>query len=193
MNRKTFLLAAAAAMMPAPAMALDFSFSFSSDTSDSQIGNEVAGTVYGRILGLSDNSTGAAAQVFIDSYSAPGFSAVPTDAAAWSTIFSNVFTVANGAIIGAEFHSDRTASGSYDQLWINVPLGYSNGNTNYASTGVNNAFSIWNNNGANGVTFTALNAAVPEPSTWAMLILGFGMVGGALRSARRQRTGVAYA
>ena len=29
--------------------------------------------------------------------------------------------------------------------------------------------------------------AVPEPATWAMMIGGFGMVGGAMRSARRKR------
>ncbi|MBO9711552.1 MAG: PEP-CTERM sorting domain-containing protein [Sphingomonas sp.] len=33
---------------------------------------------------------------------------------------------------------------------------------------------------------TTLSAAVPEPATWAMMILGFGMVGGALRSTRRR-------
>ena len=27
---------------------------------------------------------------------------------------------------------------------------------------------------------------VPEPATWAMMIAGFGMVGGAMRSARRE-------
>jgi hypothetical protein len=32
-----------------------------------------------------------------------------------------------------------------------------------------------------------LSAAVPEPSTWAMLLLGFGFVGGAMRSARRRQ------
>ncbi|PZO86692.1 MAG: hypothetical protein DI623_16060, partial [Sphingomonas sanxanigenens] len=33
-------------------------------------------------------------------------------------------------------------------------------------------------------------SAVPEPTTWAMLIAGFGMVGGAMR---RRRTTVAFA
>lgn len=36
--------------------------------------------------------------------------------------------------------------------------------------------------------------AVPEPSTWAMMLLGFGLVGGAMRSAkRRQKLNVSYA
>lgn len=41
-------------------------------------------------------------------------------------------------------------------------------------------------------TFTLL-AAVPEPSTWAMLILGFGAVGFMMRSRRRQNVSVSYA
>lgn len=35
-------------------------------------------------------------------------------------------------------------------------------------------------------------AAVPEPSAWALLILGFGVVGGALRASRRQRAVLSY-
>ncbi|WP_375290119.1 PEPxxWA-CTERM sorting domain-containing protein [Qipengyuania sp.] len=41
--------------------------------------------------------------------------------------------------------------------------------------------------------FELLANSVPEPSTWAMLILGFGIVGAAMRSARRQRTSVSFA
>ncbi|HEU4819951.1 MAG TPA: PEPxxWA-CTERM sorting domain-containing protein [Qipengyuania sp.] len=46
-----------------------------------------------------------------------------------------------------------------------------------------------------GETFTlaAVGNAVPEPATWAMLILGFGLTGGALRSARRKQLAVSYA
>jgi hypothetical protein len=36
-------------------------------------------------------------------------------------------------------------------------------------------------------------AAVPEPATWAMMLGGFGLVGGAMRSARRRKTQVTYA
>lgn len=35
--------------------------------------------------------------------------------------------------------------------------------------------------------FNSGTTAVPEPATWAMMLLGFGFVGGAMRSARRRR------
>lgn len=37
------------------------------------------------------------------------------------------------------------------------------------------------------VTMTAVQSAVPEPATWALLIAGFGMVGGAMRVAPRRK------
>lgn len=44
------------------------------------------------------------------------------------------------------------------------------------------------------VTFAGPSGAVPEPATWAMMILGFGFVGGAMRSARRrQKVTLSYA
>lgn len=45
-----------------------------------------------------------------------------------------------------------------------------------------------------GATFTMLEAAapVPEPASWAMLIAGFGLVGGAMR-ARKANTTVSFA
>lgn len=43
-------------------------------------------------------------------------------------------------------------------------------------------------------TQISLAAAVPEPATWAMMIGGFGMVGGAMRSTRRKwKISVSYA
>lgn len=39
-------------------------------------------------------------------------------------------------------------------------------------------------------TLFALSAAVPEPATWAMMMIGFGAVGAAARSSRRKRNTV---
>jgi hypothetical protein len=50
---------------------------------------------------------------------------------------------------------------------------------------------VWNS-GSITFTYTPSGAgAVPEPATWAMMIGGFGMVGGAMR--RRQKVSVRYA
>ena len=44
------------------------------------------------------------------------------------------------------------------------------------------------------VSSRSVSGAVPEPATWAMMLLGFGFVGGAMRSAkRRQKVTVSYA
>ena len=64
-------------------------------------------------------------------------------------------------------------------------------------------YELFSNNGIQGATggaggsfefgtFTLTQAAVPEPATWAMMMLGFGMIGFAARN-RRQQVRVTYA
>ncbi len=48
--------------------------------------------------------------------------------------------------------------------------------------------------GRSTLTISEVQAAVPEPATWAMLLLAFGMLGGAMRHAKRKQTlSVSYA
>ncbi|WP_339693048.1 PEPxxWA-CTERM sorting domain-containing protein [uncultured Parasphingorhabdus sp.] len=193
---KKLLLATAASLSfvaTTPANAADFIFTFSTDTGDSGVTNGIAGSVTGRILGLTDNATSSATQVFVDSFSAGAFTGTPTDVTVWTNQFENSFTLANGVITSGSFWADRGVIGTnFDQLFINVALGYANGNTNYASVGVNNDTSIWNNQGLNGVSFQSLGA-VPEPATWAFMIFGFGAIGGAMRRQRKVNLKVSYA
>ncbi|WP_242139593.1 MULTISPECIES: PEPxxWA-CTERM sorting domain-containing protein [unclassified Sphingomonas] len=42
-------------------------------------------------------------------------------------------------------------------------------------------------------SFSAVQSAVPEPTTWAMMLAGFGMIGLGLRSRRKEQAKVAYA
>lgn len=58
-------------------------------------------------------------------------------------------------------------------------------NTN-RDTGLNSVYKF------NTAQMYAAFAGVPEPATWAMMIMGFGLIGGSLRS-RRTRTTVSYA
>lgn len=43
------------------------------------------------------------------------------------------------------------------------------------------------------ITFEINAGLVPEPSTWSLAILGFGVIGGALRARRKQRTALTFA
>jgi hypothetical protein len=167
--------------------AADFIFSFGSDLSDPNVAQPpaVAGTVTGRILGLPEDGISGAPQIFVDSYSPDGTLAYPIDVSAWFSQFENEFTVSGGMIVAALFYADNNfEGGSLDQLYINYPI-FESGGTNYASFGSNNEVSIWNNQGLSGITFTRITDPVPEPGTWAMMLLGFGAVGFALRRRRR--------
>lgn len=42
------------------------------------------------------------------------------------------------------------------------------------------------------ITISAASGAVPEPGTWAMMLVGFGAVGFAMRSSRRKRLSISY-
>jgi hypothetical protein len=59
------------------------------------------------------------------------------------------------------------------------------GTFNLAITGVNRG------NGSLGGTVTIRDVgAVPEPATWAMMLLGFGAIGVGFRRSRRRQTGM---
>lgn len=188
--RRAILKAALAAALicgGTAAEAADFIFSFGSDLSDPNVNSTSAqpGTVTGQIIGLPDDGTGGAQAVFVDTYSPDG-SVVPIDVMLWFSPFDidNSFTVANGDIVSALFRRSDEFGSSFDRLFINVAL-YGPDGTNYASLGSNNSISIWNNNGLDGITFTRIETAVPEPGTWAFMLLGFGALGFALRRSRR--------
>ena len=60
---------------------------------------------------------------------------------------------------------------------------------------VNNTYSVSLMSGGNSQTAYAKVGigAVPEPATWAILVLGFGFVGGMMRFRRRQKLCISYA
>ncbi len=47
--------------------------------------------------------------------------------------------------------------------------------------------------GVDNVSFGGLAGGIPEPTTWAMLIFGFGAIGGAMRKKRKANVSVSYA
>ncbi|GAC1423449.1 MAG: hypothetical protein NVSMB62_19890 [Acidobacteriaceae bacterium] len=169
-------LFAAALLWSGLAVAHADSFTFSITNT---VGN-VSGTVSGEILGLTNNATGAAAQVLITSGPA-GLNSIfsyPIDATSWTNQSQNTFTVTDGVITNAQF----TALDSINGFYAGAQLYISNtGEFNFVNVDGTDTHYVWAENGATGVTFAPEVAATPEPSSFALL--GTGLLGfaGAVR------------
>jgi hypothetical protein len=93
----TGAFASALALASIPAYALSFNFSFSHDFG-------VAGTVTGEIDGLTDNATGPATAVFVNS-APPVFNVTTPVSIPVAGATNNSFTVSSGAITDSNFAS----------------------------------------------------------------------------------------
>lgn len=175
--------------------ALTFYFSFTNT-----VGN-VDGTVKGEIGGLTDNSTGPASAIIIDSYPAglagpSGLGSYPTPfdvLSAWSggTVVENSFTVSGGYIMQALF-SITGANGDNDQLFLNSACAcfYGTGHTNYLDIGSNDQLNVWNVGRLYAADGLVIEGGIPEPAAWALMTLGFGLAGSALRRRSRAQAAV---
>ena len=92
-----------------------------------------------------------------------------------TSVFLNgiAFTQVNTGFFELQLLDGETIPAGEQILTVN---GLSRGNGSYSGT----------------IAFLS-TAAVPEPATWAMMLGGFGLVGGAMRSARRRKSQVTYA
>lgn len=106
-----------------------------------------------------------------------------------------------------KFYADDSASisldgtqilhGSWQNGWVSQDETLSAGDhpfqLSYVAEGTPNGFSygLTGPDGASGFDYVTSVSAVPEPSTWAMAIVGLGLAGAMLR--RRQRQGLAAA
>jgi PEP-CTERM motif len=95
-----------------------------------------------------------------------------------ATVVGNLFTL---SVPGNLFTSTGAAPGDFGfNIWPRIGLGNNNQITDFAP---DNALLTANN--------ALLTPAVPEPATWLMMILGFGIVGGAIRVGRARRQSAA--
>ena len=110
----------------------------------------------------------------------------------YSSSASDLFYITGGSVLEGRTIADWAAALTGARVsGISVGVG-SGATTGYRAFADN--VTITRTNGATTYNFEAAAIAppIPEPSTWALLILGFGVVGGAMRS-RRTRATLAYA
>ncbi len=154
----------------------DFHFTFTSDGDGP--GNPLGGVITGEIFGLDNNAWSSATAVQIDSYSPtvtglPGTPFLISDYAAslGFMITQNIFLVIDDQIVDGVYQ----ISGGYFDLNVQA------GGYGYNSLVSPDAQSrVQNLQGLDGLSFSA----APEPATWAMMLVGFGALGAALRSRR---------
>ncbi len=173
----TMLIAAPAQASP------DFTFSVTNT-----IGT-VAGTFTGRILGLTDNATSSATQVFIDTFPAglDSLEAAPVEATLWDQQYENSFTVSGGQIVDGGFWAQQTINAlpyGY-QLYLNGAIG--NG-FNFLNLDGDDTRYVWGDNGFAAANFAPLGAQdVPEPGTFALFGAGLAASGLLLRNRKSRR------
>jgi PEP-CTERM motif len=110
------------------------------------------------------------------------------------TAGANVFSTNPADVVaGLYLGADGTGANPYVSYSFNLlSLGLSDG------TGYQIRFGEVDNQGffqqgVDNVSIDAIAGAVPEPSTWAMMIAGFGMIGFAARRRQQVKTSVTYA
>ncbi len=150
---------------------------------------------FGNIINPTDNFTSAPTTIGSNNYSIagdgfPGGTSANSDP---SYLLTLIF--ADGATISGQYVGSTFTGGTSATV----------GNTTYTLTGFG-----WDRSPADNVSahnavsggdpsdytgqfaFTQAISAVPEPATWGLMVLGFGMIGAAARS-RKVKTTVSYA
>jgi hypothetical protein len=140
------------------------------------------GTNYSELLGIGYGTPGAnGASVFFAPLQTGAVTLNSFRLGGWpSTTRNTSFTIFNG-LGNVLFSSGDISVGTGNQSNLFT--------VNLASTnGIGVKFGPDSSNvGIDNIDFSFSSvSAVPEPSTWAMLILGFGLIGGAMRSSKRR-------
>ena len=176
------VLAGLAAAFATAAHADDFHFKFFSDGDGP--GNPLGGMVTGEIFGLTDDAWSSASSVVIDGYT-PSITGLP----------GTPFLVSDyAAILGKSVTQNQFLVIGHELVWgvYQITGGWFDLNVSAGGYGYNSLVSpdaqsrVQNRDGLGGITFSA----APEPATWAMMLVGFGALGLALRS-RRPRAALA--
>jgi hypothetical protein len=178
-----YFVAAAAIILSSPALAVTTTI----------VGNNLGGPTYNRVIEAGNSLSGVGTAVTYQTYafnvSTAGAYTITADSSAlfdtFLVLYKNTFdpssaltnfVVASDDTTGSVLSASQfTQSLTTNTNYIAVVSGYSNFDAGrYALT-----FS-----GPAAVNFNSLVSAAPEPATWGMMILGFGLAGAALRRKR---------
>lgn len=168
--RAAFVIAAAlvASTSAAPVAAAQFTFDFATTTA--LFGGPVSGS---GVFTTSDVPTTVGGQTALAVTSISGtFNGAAITGPTLAT-FGNYFITGPTFVDGSGIRFNTTAT-------TNVTLFYDSNARSYRVNAINQGRSS-----LVAATSAPVAAPVPEPATWAMLIVGFGMLGMGLRSTRR--------
>ena len=99
-------------------------------------------------------------------FNAANPTAVPVNSPVWSQLDANDYTVSGNNT--SPYSTSLNSAGNFGNVWL---IGAARTNPDSRGDG----FKL------GAITVNTLNSAVPEPGTWAMMLLGFGMLGAVLR------------
>ena len=125
--------------------------------------------------GTSGGVAGTIAGPYLDLPAGSVISAASTFSATSSSTQTAAFQASGTHNLGFRFFNEATSAVNYGYLTLTStgPLGF---------PATVNGWTFENSGGA--ITVPSVRGAVPEPATWAMMLLGFGGIGAAMRRRR---------
>ena len=134
-----------------------------------------------------------------DSYMVDGYASAPDPDAGGIFIAARNPTLADGTFSGSTTTFGRSPSGNVltTEFGANGLTGTENSATYIFRTNALNfdmfgTFGVIDGSTLSGLTYEPIGSAVPEPASWAMMTLGVGLVGLAMRRRRKVTTRVMY-
>jgi hypothetical protein len=193
MRKTLLLLATAAAVAYAPAASAADIF-VGNPTNVPGASFDVTGDIFSGSISASFGRNGLSAGTFTDRF----LFTIPQNGLGSGSITSILAGLAGGAT-DLDFQSVTFDNGMsvFNVPTMNLGGQETGGLSNVPITaGMQNILSITylsRGAGSYGGNLSFAPSAIPEPGTWAMMLLGFGGIGLMLRSRRRQQTRVSYA
>lgn len=152
----------------------------------------------GKILNPNSEAISDPTTAGLNSFTINGEGSPPNTLAEAASVYFITLNFADGASIARNYFSTTDILGTGTTDTVNGTVYELTGFSWNRTTADNVSATVAASGGdksdyAGQFSFTATDGAVPEPTTWSMMLAGFGMVGAGLRSRRKVSTTVTYA